>query len=87
MLFYVGIKGFGTESMNLIVEYAFNTLNLHSVELELFADHPQAQRCYEKVGFKLMGRHRDVYYHEGKYVDSIIMDLLSSEWDTGKMTI
>ncbi|MHA1976239.1 MAG: GNAT family N-acetyltransferase [Candidatus Hodarchaeales archaeon] len=73
-------KGYGTESMRLIVDYAFKTLNLHSVELELYADHPQAQRCYEKVGFKVVGRHREAYYNEGKYVDSVIMDLLKTEW-------
>ena len=73
-------KGYGTESMNIIVKYAFNTLNLHSVELELYADHSPAQRCYEKVGFKLVGRNREAYFNEGKYVDSLVMDLLQTEW-------
>ncbi len=73
-------KGYGTESMNLIVEYAFMVLNLHSVELELFSEHPQAKRCYEKVGFKAIGKLREAYYNEGKYIDSVIMDLLKSDW-------
>ncbi|PWI48148.1 hypothetical protein CEE45_08260 [Candidatus Heimdallarchaeota archaeon B3_Heim] len=73
-------RGFGTESMRLIIEYAFDVLNLHSIELELFADHPQAQRCYEKVGFKVSGNLREAYLKDGSYVDSIVMDLLKSEW-------
>ncbi len=73
-------KGLGTESMQLIVEYAFNTLNLHSIELELFSGHPQAQRCYEKIGFKEVGRRREAYFNNGLYIDSIIMDLLKSDW-------
>jgi len=75
-------KGLGTEAMHLIVEYAFNVLNLHSVELELFANHPQAQHCYEKVGFKVVGKRREAYFNDGKYVNSLIMDLLRSEWNS-----
>ncbi len=73
-------KGLGTESMKLIVEYAFSTLNLHSLELELYSNHPQAKRCYEKVGFKEVGRLREAYFNNGQYVGTIIMDLLKSEW-------
>jgi RimJ/RimL family protein N-acetyltransferase len=73
-------KGLGTEAMKLIVKYAFTTLNLHSVELEFYAGHPQARRCYEKVGFKEVGKLREAYFNNGKYIDSIIMDLLASEW-------
>jgi len=73
-------KGFGTEALELILDYGFKNLNLHSIELEVFDINPRAQACYRKVGFKEVGRRRKAHFYEGTHVDSIMMDILSSEW-------
>lgn len=73
-------RGFGTEAIQLLIEYGFKNLNLNSVELEVFETNTRAQRCYEKVGFKEVGRRRQAQFFEGRYIDSIVMDILSSEW-------
>jgi hypothetical protein len=39
---------------------------------------------YEKAGFTLEGKFREAQYLEGKYVDVMIMSVLSSEWQTIK---
>jgi len=73
-------RGFGTESIQILLKYAFETLNLNSVELEVFANNPRAQRCYEKSGFKEMGVRREAVFVEGQYVDSILLDITVNEW-------
>lgn len=78
--------GIGTEALNLLVEYGFLYLNLHSINLSVLADNPRAIRCYEKVGFKECGRMREARFIGGKYRDVIYMDLLASEYKGGFIT-
>ena len=73
-------KGFGTESINLLLDFAFNYMNLHSVELTVLDDNIRAQKCYHKVGFKDVGRERQARYLNGKYHDEIVMDILREEF-------
>ncbi|MEQ8674041.1 MAG: GNAT family protein [Aggregatilineales bacterium] len=73
-------KGYGTEAMRLMVNYGFNQLGLHRIELSVYAFNPRAIRAYEKVGFKREGVMRDALLWDGEYVDSISMSILDHEW-------
>jgi len=73
-------KGYGTEAMKLLVNYSFNTLNLHRVELETFSFNHRAIKSYKKVGFIEEGRKRQAIFANGKYHDRIIMGILRKEW-------
>jgi len=73
-------KGYGSEAMRLMVGHAFETRNLHRIELEVYAFNPRAIRAYEKVGFVREGVRRDALYWDGEYVDAIIMSILRNEW-------
>ncbi|MCI0532788.1 GNAT family N-acetyltransferase, partial [bacterium] len=44
-------KGIATEVMRLMINHAFNALNLDEVNLGVIADHKSAVHVYEKVGF------------------------------------
>lgn len=76
-------KGVGTEALNLILEYAFNYLNMHSINLTVLGTNERAKRCYEKVGFKVIGTQRECRFAAGKYRDIIHMDILASEFAGG----
>ena len=73
-------KGYGTEAINLLLDFAFNYLNINSVNLTVLAVNDRARRCYEKVGFKEFGRQRESRFVNGKYYDTIHMDILKSEF-------
>jgi len=77
-------KGYGVESLNLILGFAFRDLNLNRVGLEVFNFNKRAHKCYLKVGFKEMGRRRKARFIDGKYHDSIVMDILREEWVSKK---
>ncbi|MBM4416992.1 MAG: GNAT family N-acetyltransferase [Chloroflexi bacterium] len=51
-------KGYGTDAVNTIVEFAFEQLGLRKVYLDVAEDNVRAQRSYEKVGFVRIGQHR-----------------------------
>ena len=73
-------KGYGTEVIKLLLDFGFNYLNLHSIQLHVMAFNKRAIRCYEKGGFKEVGRRREAYYLNGKYYDIITMDILKKEF-------
>ena len=59
-----------------MVEYGFDRLNLHRIDLGVFAEHKAAVRCYEKAGFKVEGRMREDLFQDGEYKDRLWMGLL-----------
>ncbi len=74
-------KGYGTETVRLILRHGFETLNLHRIYLRVYSTNPRAKRAYEKVGFVLEGTMREAVYRHGRYADIHIMSVLRSEWN------
>ena len=72
--------GYGTEAINLILEYGFKYLNLHSNRLDLLSVNERAHKCYLKCGFKDTGRSRENVFLNGKYYDLMHMDILENEF-------
>ena len=73
-------KGYGTEAIRLILEYGFKYMNLYNIKLDLMEFNERALKCYEKCGFKEYGRRRKCKFVNGKYYDSISMDILADEF-------
>lgn len=73
-------KGYGTETMTLLQQHGFETLNLNRVYLRVYADNVRAVRSYEHAGFVLEGRLREANYKHGKYEDVLLMGVLRSEY-------
>jgi RimJ/RimL family protein N-acetyltransferase len=73
-------KGYGQEAVVLLLDYAFNLLNLHSVMLGVFAFNERAITCYRKVGFREIGRRREARFVGGKAHGAILMDMLEDEF-------
>jgi len=74
-------KGYGTEVINLLLDYAFNILNLNNIMLKVHSFNKRAVKCYKKCGFKEIGRRRNAFIvGEDKY-DDIFMDILAEEFE------
>jgi RimJ/RimL family protein N-acetyltransferase len=73
-------QGYGEEATRLVVDYGFNLLNLNNIMLGVFSFNQRAIQCYERVGFKLIGRRREVRVLGQKKYDVLLMDLLASEF-------
>jgi RimJ/RimL family protein N-acetyltransferase len=74
-------KGYGTEAMEMLVEYGFNTLNMNRIGLTVYDFNIRAFKAYQKAGFIEEGRKRQARYHNGKYYDEIIMGILREDWE------
>ena len=75
-------KGYGTEAIRLILGYGFNILNLHNIMLTVHADNPQGLACYNKIGFREVGRRREARIKDGCYIDLVYMDILGSDFNS-----
>lgn len=73
-------NGYGTEAIRLLLDFAFNYVNLNSIKLDVLSCNERAIKCYKKCGFKEVGRWRKSKYVNGKYYDTIIMDILAEEF-------
>ncbi len=75
-------KGYGTEALQLVLDYAFTTLKLHRVWLDVFDFNERAVHVYEKIGFKHEGVQRDTLFYDGEFHNSVLMAILEDEWRT-----
>jgi RimJ/RimL family protein N-acetyltransferase len=73
-------KGYGTDAMRLILQYAFIELNLQRVSLGVHAYNARAVRSYEKAGFCVEGAIRGETLREGRRLDGLYMGVLRQEW-------
>lgn len=73
-------RGYGREALTLLLDFAFDRINLHKVWLEVFARNAPAIALNEKLGFQRDGILRDDVFREGRYHDMYLMTILAHEW-------
>jgi len=73
-------KGYGTEAMEVLLEYGFKTVNLNRIQLRVYEFNSRAINSYNKIGFIEEGRMRQAIFINGDYHDVIFMSILQEEW-------
>jgi RimJ/RimL family protein N-acetyltransferase len=74
-------RGFGTEAVRLVLGFAFGELNLHRVQLTVFAYNQRAIALYRKLGFQHEGTYREALHRDGQRHDMLLYGLLRREWE------
>jgi len=73
-------KGLGTDAMNTVLRYAFGSLRLHKVNLDVIDYNERAIRVYERCGFVREGVRREELWKGGRFVNLVRMSLLETEF-------
>jgi RimJ/RimL family protein N-acetyltransferase len=73
-------QGFGDETLQLLLRYAFDELNLFHLTAMLPEYNQVALRLFEKLGFVEEVRRRQAMNRDGRRYDIIQMGLLMDEW-------
>ena len=73
-------RGYGTEALRLLLDYGFKALNLHNIMLKVYSFNERAIKCYEKTGFKIIGKRRASLRRLNNVYDEIYMDILPEEF-------
>ena len=63
-----------------MADYAFNELNMHRLWAEVYAFDERKSNFFKQLGFTLDGRHRETYWHDGLWHDSLFFGILRHEW-------
>ena len=73
--------GYGSDALLLMLNYAFNELNLYRVGLDVIGSNLPAIRIYQKAGFKEEGRIREAINRDNTRVDLVLMGITRPEWE------
>ena len=76
--------GYGTDMLRALLGWAFRTLRLHRVWLDVYDFNPRAKLVYERVGFVQEGIQRQAIFREGRYVDVHQLSILEDEWQAAQ---
>lgn len=69
-------KGIATEVFEMLIDYGFNSLNLHRLTAGVVTENKGMIRVCEKVGMMNEGIRREVLYKNGKYFDAVMFAIL-----------
>ena len=73
-------RGYGTDAVDAVVDFAFGQLRLERLWLDTDAHNDRAQAVYAKAGFMREGVLRRAFYQDGRWSDDIRMAMIRDEW-------
>ena len=72
-------RGYGKEALALLLDFAFQDLNLRKLWLRVLSTNERALKLYKAVGFEEEGVLKEDMYIRGHYDDLIVMGLLRKD--------
>ncbi len=71
-------QGLGNESLDLLVNYAFQKLQLHQLYANIGANNEASLKLFTTFGFQKIGVKKDWNLVNGKFQDELIFQLINS---------
>lgn len=73
-------KGYGGESVSIIIDYGFGKLALHKIDAKVFALNEASIKILLKIGFTEEGLLKDDVFHKEDFADNILFGLLKPDY-------
>lgn len=73
-------KGLATEATKAVIQYGFDKMNLHKVQICHKSINIPSRKVIEKCGLNYEGTLRDFFYEDGKYIDRLYYSILKDEF-------
>lgn len=77
-------KRYGKTALILLLEYAFNHLNLNRIYLDTFEYNTEVINLYKSLGFVIEGKKFQAIYKDGDYINLVCMCILK-DWYKGEV--
>jgi len=71
-------KGFMTEAQESISHFAFEKMNMHRVEAQIFVGNVASIKTFEKIGYQYEGKLRQNFLINGNLENSLLYSLLNT---------
>jgi len=75
-------QGLGTEATRLVLDFAFNVLQLRNVLLETLEWNVAGLTAYERAGFRRVGVRRGAVMSRGRPTNVVLMDAVPEDFGT-----
>lgn len=72
-------SGIGTETLGLLIKYAFTHLNLHQLYANIDTENEASLKLFTNFGFQKIGTKRDWNFVNGKYKDEALFQLITTK--------
>ncbi|WP_320814965.1 GNAT family N-acetyltransferase [Flavobacterium sp.] len=69
-------KGYVTEGVNTLLDFAFNQLNFHSIEATIDSRHVSSERVLIKNGFTKEAHFKENFFYNNEFTDTVIYSIL-----------
>ncbi|MFI0426994.1 MAG: GNAT family N-acetyltransferase [Flavobacterium sp.] len=69
-------KGYVTEAVKTLLNFAFNSLNFHSIEAVIDSRHKASERVLQKAGFEREAHFKENFYYNNEFTDTVMYGLL-----------
>ena len=73
-------KGYGTEAIRLVLDYAFIRLNLYKVTAGVASINEGSVKAFEKAGFEIEGQAKSQFFLDGEYYDSLYLGITKEDF-------
>lgn len=73
-------QGLASEALRVLIEFAFNVVNLHRIEADIDPENSSSLALFERMGFQREGLLRERWQLPGKVHDTVLLGLLCREW-------
>ena len=70
-------KGIGKIAMEWIIDYGFNKLKLHKINLGVIKDNTPPVNLYKSLGFVVEGEMKDEVFYKGRFYDFLSMAIFN----------
>ena len=77
-------KGYATEAVRLILDFCFNKINFHKVQVCHKKGNIASQGVIRKCDFTYEGTLRDFFFIDGKYVNRLYYSMLKDEYESNR---
>lgn len=71
-------KGYGSEALEMIIDYAFAYLNVHQIFANITSDNINSIQLFEKLNFKRVGIKKEWIYTNSTFKDEILYQLIKN---------
>lgn len=73
-------KGYGTDAKMILLDYAFNTLNLRKIHSRVYSFNKRSLAYSLHCGYKVVGRLKREHFCHGRYWDVTLLELFKENW-------
>ena len=73
-------KGYGTDAKMILLDYAFNKLNLRKIVSRVFAYNKRSLAYSLHCGYRIEGRLSRAHFNNGRYWDEYVLGLFRHWW-------